>query len=142
MPRKLLNKKTLFAILSSVLFLGCTLRDPLPIDYYSGTDKIAGGQAPTVPQLSYDPNERRFTFTAAIDPDTGAEVGEYIIYFYQGVPTRYYETRYIEAIIPRGQPRSFTINAPPGIYTVVVTGFDGYRESAVTEQNRITFTLP
>jgi hypothetical protein len=124
------------------LVAGCAVGEPLPQDYYSGTDKIAGGQAPTVPVVTYMPAMQRFDFTASIDPDTGAEVDRYIVYWYSGVPTKYYEPRFIEAIIPAGSARSFFFSGSPGTYTVVVTGYDGFRESAVTDANRITFTLP
>jgi hypothetical protein len=129
-------------LLPLVLGAACAVGEPLPQDYYSGTDKIAGGQAPTVPVVTYTPATRRFDFTESIDPDTGAEVGNYIVYYYIGVPTKYYEPRFIDAIIPGGSSRTFFFSGGPGTYTVVVTGYDGFRESAVTDANRITFTLP
>ncbi|MFZ5627780.1 MAG: hypothetical protein ACOY5B_01525 [Spirochaetota bacterium] len=116
--------------------------EPLPQDYYSGTDKIAGGQAPSVPVVTYTPASRRFDFTVSIDPDTGSEVGNYIVYYYTGIPTRYYEQRYIDGIISAGSARTFFFSGSPGTYTVIVTGYDGFRESAVTDANRITFSLP
>lgn len=122
--------------------IGCAVGDPLPLDYYSGTEKIAGGEAPTVPMVTYTSAARRFDFTPSIDPDTGSEVANYIVYFYTGIPTKYYEARFIEAIIPAGSARTFFVSGNPGTYTVVVTGYDGYRESAVTGDNRITFSLP
>jgi len=122
--------------------MACALGEPLPQDYYSGTDKIAGGMAPTVPVVTYTPATRRFDFTESIDPDTGSEVANYILYSYDGVPSRYYESRYIDALIPAGSARTFFFSGSAGTYTVVVTGYDGFRESAITDANRITFTLP
>ena len=129
-------------LLPLALVAACAVGEPLPQDYYSGTDKIAGGQAPSVPVVTYTPATRRFDFTASIDTDTDSEVGNYIVYYYNGVPTKYYEQRYIDGIIPVGSARTFFFTGSPGTYTVVVTGFDGFRESAVTDANRITFTLP
>ncbi len=132
-----------FLLLMSLAYsAGCAVGEPLPLDYYSGTDKIAGGEAPSVPVVTYTPENRRFDFTVSIDPDTGSEVSSYIVYYYNGIPTKYYESRYIDAIIPGGSARTFFFSGSPGVYTVVVTGYDGFRESAVTEANRITFTLP
>ncbi|GAB4422544.1 MAG: hypothetical protein OHK0011_01610 [Turneriella sp.] len=129
-------------LLPLALFAACAVGEPLPQDYYSGTDKIAGGQAPSVPVVTYTPASRRFDFTASIDPETGNEVGNYIVYYYTGVPSKYYEQRYIGAIIPAGSARTFFFSDSAGTYTVIVTGYDGFRESAVTDANRITFTLP
>lgn len=123
-------------------FSTCAVSDPVSEDYYAGTDKIAGGEAPGVPTVTYTASQNRFDFTASIDPDTSAEVGSYIVYLYSGIPSAYYESRYIEAIIPSSSPRAFYVTVASGTYTVIVTGFDGYRESAVTAANRITFTVP
>lgn len=129
-------------LLPLALLAACAVDEPLPQDYYSGTDKIAGGQAPSVPVVTYTPATQRFDFTVSVDPDTGSEVGNYFVYFYTGIPSRYYEQRYIDAIISGGSARTFFVSAGSGTYTVIVTGYDGYRESAVTDANRITFTLP
>jgi hypothetical protein len=138
--RKRVGAFALLLLLAQLM--ACAVGEPLPLDYYSGTDKIAGGMAPTVPVVTYTPAVQRFDFTESIDPDTGSEVPQYIVYYYEGVPKKYYEARYIDAIIPAGSPRTFFFSGSPGLYTVVVTGYDGYRESAVTDANRITFTLP
>lgn len=132
----------LLPILVALWSMSCAVGDPLPLDYYSGTEKIAGGEAPTVPIVNYTSAARRFDFTLSIDPDTGSEVANYIVYFYTGIPTKYYEARFIEAIIPAGSARTFFVSGNSGTYTVVVTGYDGYRESAVTDDNRLTFSLP
>lgn len=129
-------------ILVWLLPVGCAVGDPVALDYYSGTEKIAGGHPPTVPIVTYTAAARRFDFTESTDPDTGGEVANYIVYFYSGVPVKYYESRFIEAIIPAGSAKTFFVSGAPGTYTVIVTGYDGYRESAVTEHNRIIFSLP
>lgn len=142
MKKVVLNLKP--ALLAVVLLLpACAVSDPLPNDYYNGTDKIAGGSPPSVPVVTYTAATRRFDFTASTDPDTAAEVANYIVYFYTGVPAKYYESRFIEAIIPASSTHQFYISGSlSGTFTVVVTGYDGYRESAVTDANRLTFTLP
>lgn len=143
--RPLLQRRGRLTVLPSLLLsfvCACAVGEPLPQDYYSGTDKIGGGQAPSAPVVTYTPATRSFEFTVSIDPDTGAEAANYIVYYYEGVPTKYYEQRYIDAIIPAGGLRAFFFTGVAGIYTVVVTGYDGFRESAITDANRITFTLP
>lgn len=116
---------------------------PLPEDYYAGTGKIAGGNPPSTPALTFTKSALRFDFTAAIDPESGAEVSTYLIYFYNGVPQSYYQVRDIDTRMDSPATRSFTLNTPTdGTHTVVVTGFDGYRESAITDANRVIFTWP
>lgn len=125
------------------IFCGCAVEAPLPENYYSGTDKIAGGKPPTTPVVTFDATTRRLDFGPAIDPETGAEVARYFIYFYFGTPTVYYVSRDIIKTFRTPEPRTYTI--PPlvaGSYTFVVTGYDGYRESAVTDASRIALNEP
>jgi hypothetical protein len=127
----------------SATLAGCTLSDPLPENYYDGTIKIAGGSAPSVPQVTYTASGVSFSFTASVDPETGAEVPTYLVYAYAGLTDTYYQTRNISAIISTPATRGFSFSGTSGsVYTVVVTGSDGNRESAVTDQNKIVFTVP
>lgn len=116
---------------------------PLPQDYYAGTEKIAGGKAPSVPVVTFNKAQLRIDFTAAIDPDTGAEVSKYYLYYYNGVPETYYQIRDIDTALNSPSVRALTLNTPTdGRHTFVITGFDGYRESAITDANRIIFDWP
>ena len=132
------------AIASLIFCLNaCTVNAPLSEDYYSGTDKIAGGNAPSVPQLVFDKPNLKFDFTASIDPETASEVTTYLIYIYPGVPTKFYETRYLDRAITTAGVRTFYLTSVPyATMSVVVTGFDGYRESAVNATNMVTFDYP
>lgn len=117
--------------------------EPVSEDFYSGTDKIAGGSAPTVPIITFTAPERKFEFTASIDPDTGQEVATYFVYFYETPPKVYYNASFIEMLIPSTSERKFYVSAAyRGPLTLVVTGFDGFRESAVTDSNLQTVNLP
>lgn len=117
--------------------------EPVSEDFYSGTDKIAGGNAPTVPVITFTASERKIEFTASIDPDTGQEVTTYFVYFYEKAPKVYYNAAFIEMLIPSTSERRFYVSmAYHGPLTLVVTGFDGYRESAVTNLNLQTVNLP
>lgn len=132
-------------ILASLGSYGCALNAPVSEDYYAGTDKIAGGKPPSVPVLTITKSALRADFTASIDPETNAEVGTYFIYLYKGVPTTYYQARDIDNVLNSPTPRTFFLPGlagATGTYTVILTGHDGYRESAVTDQNKITMTLP
>jgi len=121
----------------------CAVNSPVDENFYSGNDKIAGGKPPSVPALSFDKANLRFDFTAAIDPDTQAEVGTYFIYIYSGVPAKFYEARFIDRAIAPPNPRSFYLaSVPYSPMTVILTGFDGYRESAINSANMITFEYP
>lgn len=121
----------------------CVMNAPLPQDYYAGTEKIAGGKAPSVPVLTFDKAQLRVDFTAAIDPDTAAEVSTYFFYFYNGVPQTYYQLRDIDTKLNSPSVRGFNLNTPTeGKHTLVITGFDGYRESAISDANRIIFDWP
>ncbi len=121
----------------------CTVNAPLAEDYYSGSEKIAGGKPPSVPQLVFDKTNLKFDFTASMDPESAAEVATYFIYVYPGVPAKYYEARYLDRAITTAGVRTFYLASVPYTTTsVVVTGFDGYRESAVTTQNLVTFDYP
>ena len=129
---------------SLVLQLGaCVMNAPLPVDHYAGTDKIAGGNPPSAPVVTFNKAQLRVDFTASIDPETAAEVSTYFFYFYNGVPQTYYQIRDIAKKIDSPSVRGFNLNTPSeGKHTLVVTGFDGYRESAISDQNRIIFDWP
>lgn len=132
-------------VLGCVVFTHCALSSPVSEDYYAGTDKIAGGKAPSVPVLTLTKSALRVDFTAAIDPETNAEVGTYFIYLYKGIPASYYQPRDIDNVLNSPSPRTFFLPGlagATGTFTVILTGYDGYRESAVTDQNKITLTLP
>lgn len=132
-------------ILVSMVSSGCALNAPVSEDYYTGTDKIAGGKPPSVPVLTLTKSALRVDFTASIDPETNAEVGTYFIYLYKGVPTTYYQARDIDNVLNSPAPRTFFLpglTGATGTFTVILTGHDGYRESAVTDQNKVTMTLP
>lgn len=132
----------------SLICLGlprCALNAPVSEDYYAGTEKIAGGKPPSVPVLTFTKSALRMDFTAAIDPETNAEVPTYYIYLYTGLPTTYYQARDIDNALNSPAQRTFYLPGlagATGTFTVVLTGYDGYRESAVTDQNKMTFTLP
>lgn len=140
------SNRTFTAIAAIPFFLqlgACVLNAPLPQDYYAGTEKIAGGKAPSVPVVTFNRSQLRVDFTASIDPETAAEVPAYFFYFYNGVPETYYQLRDIDTKINSPSVRGFNLNTPTdGRHTLVVTGFDGYRESAITEANRIIFDWP
>ena len=132
-------------LLVSVIVSRCALNSPVAEDYYSGTEKIAGGKPPSAPVLTFTKASLRVDYTAAIDPDTSAEVPTYYIYLYAGLPSTYYQARDIDNVLNAPTQRTFYLPGlagATGTYTVVLTGYDGYRESAVTDQNKITFTLP
>ena len=133
-----------FAALPFVLLLSaCAMGAPLPQDYYTGAEKIAGGKAPSTPVVAFNKSQLRIDFTAAIDPDTSAEVSTYYFYYYNGVPQTYYQIRDIDLTLSSPAVRGFNLNTPAdGKHTIVVTGFDGYRESAVSDDNRIIFDWP
>lgn len=119
------------------------MESPLPEDYYAGTDKIAGGNPPSAPVVTYTAAGLRFDFTASVDPESAAEVGTYFVYVYNGTPSTYYAPRDIALTITPPDARTFYYTGQQtGSRTVVVTGYDGYRESAVTSQNQITFSFP
>jgi hypothetical protein len=127
----------------NLLGQGCTLDSPVGSDYYAGTDKLAGGKAPSAPVVTLTVSELRVDFTAAIDPESGSEVATYFVYRYSGMPGSYYSYRDIEiALDAKASRRYYLKNDRSGQQTVIVTGYDGYRESAVTDQNRIVFTYP
>ncbi len=116
---------------------------PLPQDYYAGTGKIAGGNPPSAPVVTFSKAQLRIDFTASIDPDTAAEVPTYYLYYYNGVPQTYYQIRDIDTSLNSPSVRAVTLNTPAdGRHTIVITGFDGYRESAVTDANRVIFDWP
>ncbi len=146
LPKKRMrkNKRCFVALLAIVASLaGCTLSEPLPQDYYSGTAKIGGGNPPSVPVVTFTAAQLRFDFSASIDPESGGEVGTYLIYTYDGEPSTYYAPRDIVLTITPPAARTFYYTGlQSGVRTAVVTGFDGYRESAVTTQNKITFSFP
>ncbi|MBV6494710.1 MAG: hypothetical protein LDLANPLL_02747 [Turneriella sp.] len=124
------------------LFMRCAVGEPVAKDYFKGSDKIAGGLPPSVPVVTYDTNAATFTFTASIDPDTGSEVTDYFVYFYKGFPTVYYQERDLVLIV-QSTSKTFSINnITSGTYTVIVTGFDGHRESAITDDNKRSFLIP
>jgi hypothetical protein len=133
-----------FALLVVFLNLGaCTMSAPVDENYYGGNDKIAGGQPPSVPVVTFDKANLRFDFTASIDPETQAEVPTYFIYVYPSVPTKFYEARFIDRAISPPSPRSIYLTSVPfSPMTVILTGFDGYRESAINAQNMVTFEYP
>lgn len=118
------------------------MESPLPEDYYAGTGKIAGGNPPSVPVVTFTAAQLRFDFTASIDPESAAEVGTYFIYVYDSAPSVYYEPRDIALSLAPPTRTFYYTGTKTGTRTVVVTGYDGYRESAVTTQNRITFSFP
>lgn len=140
------SNRTFLVVAAIPFFLqlgACVMNAPLPQDYYAGTEKIAGGSPPSVPVVTLNKSQLRVDFTAAIDPDTAAEVGTYYIYYYNGVPATYYQIRDIDGAMTSPAVRGFNLNTPTdGRHTLVVTGFDGYRESAITEANRIIFDWP
>lgn len=138
------NSALIRAIIAALFFPGaCTLSEPLPEDYYAGVSKIGGGNPPSVPVVTFTPATLRFDFTASVDPETGGEVGTYYIYIYTGVPESYYGVRDIARTISPPDARTFYYVGPQsGTRTAVVTGYDGYRESAVTNQNKIIFSFP
>lgn len=126
-----------------LLLSACALSAPLPQDYYAGTEKIAGGKAPLTPVVAFNKSQLRIDFSAAIDPETAGEVSTYYFYYYNGVPQTYYQIRDIDLTLNSPAVRGFNLNTPAdGKHTIVVTGFDGYRESAVTDDNRIIFDWP
>lgn len=129
--------------LSPLVVASCAIDAPLPQDYYAGTVKIAGGNPPSVPVVTFDKSQLRLDFTAAIDPESGSEVPTYFFYFYNGVPQTYYQTRDIDTKLNSPAVRGFNLNTPAnGKHTLILTGFDGFRESAITDQNRIIFEWP
>jgi hypothetical protein len=138
------NRRLFYFVFIATVFSGnCAMGDPVSQDYYAGTGKIAGGNPPSVPLVTFTPAQLRFDFTASLDPESGSEVGTYFIYTYDGIPKTFYEPRYIDLTISPPADRTFYYSAAQsGTHTVIVTGFDGYRESAVTDQNKITFTVP
>src|SRR5262249_17196734 len=137
------DRKLLIAATIAFLLAGCALSAPLSEDYYAGTSKIAGGNPPSVPVVTFTQAQLLFDFTASIDPESAAEVGTYYIYAYSGVPQTYYQQRDIDSVISMPSARGFYYTGvQTGTRTVIVTGFDGYRESAVTDQNRIIFSFP
>ena len=93
--------------------------------------------------VTFNKAQLRVDFTAAIDPDTAAEVATYYVYFYNGIPQTYYQIRDIDTALNSPAVRGFNLNIPAdGKHTLVVTGFDGYRESAISDENRIIFDWP
>lgn len=134
----------LVAVLPFLLLLSaCVMDAPLPQDYYAGTGKIAGGNPPSTPVVTFDKSQLRIDFTASIDPDTGAEVSKYFLYYYNGVPQTFYQVRDIDTTLNSPSVRTLTLNTPSdGKHTFVITGYDGYRESAINDNNRIIFDWP
>ena len=121
----------------------CSLQTPVDENYYAGVDKIAGRNPPSAPTVTFTQSLLRFDFTASIDPDTGGEVGRYYVYSYQGAPTLLYQARDIVLILQSSDVHAFTTYFPSGDYSIVVTGFDGGRESAIIQnQNLIFFKIP
>lgn len=139
--RKIFCSAVFFAAVA--LLSGCTVNSPLPEDYYAGVDKIAGGNPPSVPVVTLTKSQLRLDYTAAIDPESNAEVTTYFLYFYNGVPNTYYLQRDVVLRIDSPATRVITLNTPSdGVHTAIITGYDGFRESAVTDQNRIIFSWP
>ena len=139
------NRFLLFCLICGALFfpVACTLSEPLAEDYYAGVSKIGGGNPPSVPVVTFTAATLRFDFSASIDPESGGEVGTYYIYIYNGVPDSYYGVRDIARTISPPDARTFYyVGQQSGTHTAVVTGYDGYRESAVTNQNKIVFSFP
>jgi len=121
----------------------CALQTPVDENYFAGVDKIAGKNPPSVPTVTFTQSAMRFDFTASIDPDTNAEVGKYYVYSYTGAPKLLYQARDIVLILQSSDVHAFTAFYPSGDYTIVVTGFDGGRESAIVQnQNLIFFKIP
>jgi len=130
-------------LMATLVYSSCAMNAPLDENHYSGTDKIAGGQPPSVPIVTFDKANLRFDFTASIDPETQAEVPQYFVYAYRGVPTKFYEARFIDRAFAPPNPRSIYLTSVPySPMTVILTGYDGYRESAINSQNMITFEYP
>jgi len=127
--------------LISCSITSCTLDAPVGEDYYAGTEKIAGGKPPSTPVATFSSATRVLTFTAAIDPETSAEVPTYYVYAYSSEPTAYYKSRDIVKTIKTPEARSYAFPDVKGNFILVVTGYDGYRESAISNLNKITFTL-
>ena len=126
-------------LLCLALTTGCVTDEPLDRNYFAGTDKIKGGEAPSAVELSFDASENKFSWTASIDPDTGAEVREYFFYYaYNQLPVNLLDANYFEAAI--GRVRSVTINSGSlkrGQHYFWVTGFDGGRESRASNVIRL-----
>jgi hypothetical protein len=142
----MVKNKRRIAVLALVLaapFIHCTLSEPLSQDHYAGTGKIGGGNPPSVPVVTFTAAQLRFDFSASIDPESGSEVGTYLIYAYDGDPSTYYQPRDVVRTITPPAVRSFYYTGlQTGVRTAIVTGYDGYRESAVTAQNKIVFSFP
>lgn len=128
----------------SISGTGCVTDNPVSENYYEDTSKIKGGYAPSVPTLSFDKTTWTISYTQSVDPDTGSEVPYYYFYVYAGYPTEYYKFYDIALRRETGATKSFVIDpiTQSGIYTVIVTGYDLARESAITSQNNIHIIVP
>lgn len=115
---------------------------PLPENYYDGTDKISGGKAPSAPVLSYTAAQLKFDFTASIDPESGGEVGTYYVYVYNSTPETYYLARDVILTLTPANRSFYYTGQQTGTRTVIVTGYDGGRESAITSSNRYVLSFP
>lgn len=124
--------------------VGCVTDNPVSEEYYEDITKIKGQNAPSSPVLTIDTSTWTLTYTQSIDPDTGAEVPYYHFYAYTGLPVEYYKFYDLAMRREKGSAKSFTIDpiTQSGVHTIVVTGYDLGRESAVISQSTVVIVVP
>ncbi|MCS6984469.1 MAG: hypothetical protein NZM25_04985 [Leptospiraceae bacterium] len=118
-------------LIFSLFLAGCSVADPVPLDYFRGTERIKGGNAPPPVVLSYEPETKMFSWSMSIDPDTGEEVPVYFFYYARGkLPSYLHSEDYF--ITAERRNRSLIldwVSLPPGRHFFWVTAYDGGRES-------------
>ncbi len=125
----------------------CTMRSPLPNDYFSNLENVVGGEKPSAPQIiNFDyPTNTTLEWTASVDPDSdpaNQAVTTYFVYYYlNSVPdgNDKYNSEFVLFTVENATSISLqNLSFPSGTSYLGVSGFDGGRESEIS--NIVSFT--
>ncbi len=115
----------------------------VPADYYSGTDKIKGGDKPSAVFLNpFDFSTRKFQWSPSVDPETSLPVEEYFIFCYANyIPENIYDARYLAFSVKGSTSADISgYIVEKGNYYFMVVGSDGNRISEGSNMITITAT--
>ncbi|GEM_PF-3501177 len=115
-----------------LFFLMSCMHGEVPADYYSGTDKIKGGDKPSAVVLdSFNLSSRQFQWSPSVDTETGSPVEEYFIFCYANyIPENIYDARYLAFQVNGSTYADISgYIVEKGNYYFMVVGNDGNRIS-------------
>ncbi len=169
---KSMSSYSVSTIVAALIVLSaCVTDDPVSGDYFEGNERLAGGEPPSVPTIELvegnlctdgdsNPvfcfvlgwtNNADLSITEAvesIDPETGAEVDSYVIYYYYpDPPTKLYQdmdlltVRSADDGLVAFAPDGPTLQGRSGTHTFIITGSDGRRESGIDSRNTVEIVL-